>query len=245
MTPAQLKLYDTLMDNAPPWVAYKIKQNLPPSKAEAAQLNAFLMGARQVSNTTAPFQATGAADEPKLDTAYAHLRAVLDAHPRAKAVVYSNFLGAGLDPYKRRLEAANIPYGAFTGEMSKARRDDLVRQYNDNKLRALLISSAGGEGLDLKGTRLIQVLDPHWNEEKLKQVEGRGIRYRSHADLPEAERDVLVQRYLTARPRQGWLQALKLQAPEGSVDQYIAQRAAEKEQLIDQFRQLLRQNNAA
>ena len=239
MEPQQLKVYDTLMNKAPAWVAYKIKKGLPPSKQEAQQLNSFLIGTRQASNSTLPFETRGAGHDPKLTKAYENLKTVLDANPRAKALVYSNFIAAGINPYKKRLEEAKIPYGEFTGDMPKSKRDELVKQYNENKLRALLISSAGGEGLDLKGTRLIQVLDPHWNDEKIKQIEGRGIRYKSHADLPEDERDVTVQRYVATRPRAGVMEKLRLRKPGGSVDQYLAQRSAEKEALIDQFRQLL------
>jgi hypothetical protein len=123
--------------------------------------------------------------------------------------------------------------------MDRTERDDLVKQYNANKLRTLLISSAGGEGLDLRGTRLMQILDPHWNDEKIKQVEGRGIRYRSHDDLPPEERNVLVQRYLATRPRMGLLEKAHLRKPGGSVDQYLRDRAGDKERLIQQFRALL------
>lgn len=241
MTPEQMGVYETLMGQAPAWVSYKIKKGLPPNKAEAQQLNAFLGGVRQVSNSTGPFQPNEKAQDPKIQKAFENLQQHLNDNPRAKAVVYSNYLQAGLNPYKQRLQQANIPFGEFTGEMPKAQRDELVKQYNANKLRALLISSAGGEGLDLKGTRLMQILDPHWNDEKIKQVEGRGVRYKSHADLPEEERNVLVQRYLATRPRMGLAEKLRLRKPGGSVDQYLASRAAEKERLIDQFRGLLPQ----
>jgi hypothetical protein len=117
----------------------------------------------------------------------------------------------------------------------------LVQQYNENKLRALLVSSAGGEGLDLKGTRLIQVLDPHWNDEKLKQVEGRGIRYKSHAELPPEERKVLVQRFLATRPAHGLLEKLHIQKPGGAADEYLTQLSGDKEKLIEQFRGLFNQ----
>ena len=53
----------------------------------------------------------------------------------------------------------------------------------------LLASGAGSEGLDLKGTRLMQLLEPHWNESRLDQVIGRGIRYRSHEGLPPEDRN--------------------------------------------------------
>jgi SNF2 family DNA or RNA helicase len=239
MTPEQMGVYETLMNRAPAWVSYKIRKGLPPNKAESQQLNAFMGGVRQVSNSTAPFQSDEKPQDPKIQKAFENLKAHLDKNPRAKAVVYSNYLQAGLDPYKQRLQQAGIPYGEFTGQMGKMERDELVRQYNANKLRTLLISSAGGEGLDLKGTRLMQILDPHWNEEKIKQVEGRGIRYKSHDDLPPEERNVLVQRYLATRPRMGLMEKARLKNPGGSVDQYLSARAAEKERLIQQFRELL------
>jgi superfamily II DNA or RNA helicase len=239
MTPEQLGVYDTLMNKAPAWVAYKIRKGLPPNKQEAQQLNAFLSGVRQVSNTTAAFQPDEEHQDPKIQKAFENLQANFAANPNSKAVVYSNFLQSGLDPYKQRLQAANIPFGEYTGEMPRAQRDELVKQYNANKIRALLVSSAGGEGLDLKGTRLMQILDPHWNDEKIKQVEGRGIRFRSHADLPEEERKVMVQRYLATRPRTGFLEKLRLRKPGGSSDEYLSQRSQDKERLIQQFRDLL------
>lgn len=244
MSAEQLKVYDTMMGKAPPWVAWKVNRGLPPSKAEAAGLNTFLNAARQVSNTTAPFVPAGQGHDPKIQAAFDNLKTQLERDPHAKAVVYSNYLDAGLNPYKAKLDAAHIPYGEFTGAMSKKERDGLVQQYNDDKLRTLLISSAGGEGLDLKGTRLMQILDPHWNDEKIRQVEGRGIRYRSHAALPEAERNVRVQRYLATRPTSGVLERLGLKKPGGSVDQYMTQRATEKDQLVQQFRDILQTQDA-
>jgi len=246
MTPQQLSVYDAMLGTAPPWVKMKVKGRLPPSKKESQQLNAFLSATRQVSNSTAPFDESGQyIHEPKVEEAYRRLKENLDANPRAKAIVYSNYLDAGVNPYKKKLEEGGIPYGEFTGEMPKTKRDEMVRQYNEGKLRALLLSSAGGEGLDLRGTRLIQLLEPHWNEEKLKQVEGRGIRYKSHEDLPPEERKVLVQQFLATRPRSGLLEKAHLRSPGGSVDEYLTQLSMNKEKLIHQFRNLLQQQQAS
>lgn len=243
MSPEQLKVYDTLMGKAPAWVAWKVKRGLPPSKQESQQLNAFLTAVRQASNTTLPFVQPGTeAHDPKIQRAFDSLKKHLDENPRHKAVVYSNYLDAGINPYKSRLDAAKIPYGEFTGAMSKKKRDALVQDYNQGKIRALLLSSAGGEGLDLKGTRLMQILEPHWNEEKLKQVEGRGARYLSHADLPEDERKLLVERYRSVRPQSvGGRLAHKLTGRplDKSVDEYLSQMSEDKEKLIQQFRDLL------
>jgi superfamily II DNA/RNA helicase len=166
---------------------------------------------------------------------------MLAKNPRAKAIVYSHYLESGIDPYKKKLEELNIPHGAFTGEMPRAERERMVKDYNSGKLKALLLSSAGGEGLDLKGTRLIQLMEPHWNQEKLKQVVGRGIRYKSHAGLPENERNVLVQRYLGTRAPYGVMERLGLRKPGYGVDEYLDEMGARKEQLNQQVRQLLRE----
>lgn len=239
MSKEQLQVYDTLFKKAPAWVAWKVKHGLPPSRSEVETLNSFLSGARQVSDSTAPFQAGQPAQEPKIDLAFSRLKEMLDKDPTSKGVVYSNFLDAGIAPYRQRLQKANIPFGEFTGEQPQGLRDDLVRQYNAGKLRALLLSSAGGEGLDLKGTRLMQLLEPHWNAEKMKQIAGRGARYQSHADLPPEARKVLIEHYLATRPESGVLERWGLKKPGTSVDEYLTQLSGDKERLIDQFRQLL------
>lgn len=239
MTQKQLKVYDTLIHQAPSWVRYKVRKGLPPSKQEAKQLNAVMTGLRQASNSTAPYITADTAEEPKIEAAVTNLKKVLESDPTSKAVIYSNYLESGIDPYKRRLEASGIPYGEFTGRMKKPERDQLIRDFNDGKIKALLLSSAGGEGLDLKGTRLIQTLEPHWNLEKIRQVEGRGIRYKSHAHLPPEKQTVHIERYLATRTPKDLLEKVKLRSPGGSVDEYLADRSQEKEDLIRQFRTLL------
>lgn len=246
MTPEQLQVYDTMIGKAPAWVSAKVRKGLPPSKAEATQLNNFLTGARQASLSTRPFVQEGAKSHAsKIDKAFEHLQKEFETNPESRAVIYSNFLSGGIQPYADRLREAKIPYGEFTGEIPKAVRDQLVRDYNEGKTKVMLLSSAGGEGLDLKGTRLIQMLEPHWNQEKLKQVEGRGIRYGSHAHLPEDQRSVRVQSYRATRPPRGILQRVGLGKPGGAVDEYLSSRSQEKEQLNEQFRKLLVREEAS
>lgn len=240
MSEGQLRVHDTLLRKAPLSVRMKVKAGLPPSKSEATSLNAFLSGARQASTSTAPFiRDPTKGEHPKLDVAFSNLKKSLEENDRAKAVVYSNFLQSGVTPYRDLLHKANIPFGELTGEKSKAERSQAVQDYNADKLRVLLMSSAGGEGLDLKGTRLVQLLEPHWNEPKLEQVEGRGARFGSHAHLPKEERKLHVQRYLSTRPPSRFNQWFGTK-PGLSTDEYLNRLAANKELLIDQFRELIR-----
>lgn len=246
MTRDQMKLYENVAKDQPGWLRRKVLMNLPPTKAEAKQLNAFLSGIRQVANTTQGFDLqTAPPHQPKIDRAVKELQGMLAKNPKARAIVYSHYLESGVNPYKQKLEELGIPHGTFTGEMPRAERDKMVKDYNTGKLKALLLSSAGGEGLDLKGTRLIQLLEPHWNQEKLKQVIGRGIRYKSHAELPEKDRNVLVQRFLATRAPYGVMERLRLRKPGYGVDEYLDEMGARKEQLNQQVRNLLQEREDA
>ncbi len=138
------------------------------------------------------------------------------------------------------MEQENIPYGVISGEQSKKERDALVKKYNKGHLNTLLVSSAGGEGLDLQGTRLVQVLEPHWNDEKLQQVIGRAIRHKSHANLPKKDRNVLVQRFETY-PKPGWWDRLRSKQPVG-VEQILSQMSEDKKRLNDELLGLLKQS---
>lgn len=239
MSKSQLALYDTIMGQAPPWVSAKVRANLPPSKQESAQLNAYLVAARQLANSTGGYIDKGEAESPKIQRAYQELKKILDTDPQAKGVIYSNFLGSGLDPYKQLLDKDQIPYGEFTGRVPQDVRDQHIRDYNEGKLKALLISGAGQRGLDLKGTSLMQLLEPAWNEPSLDQAKARAIRYKSHEHLPEEKRKVLVQKFLSTRPK-NILQRMGVSDKEYAVDEYLKNLSKDKAELISQFENLMK-----
>jgi SNF2 family DNA or RNA helicase len=108
----------------------------------------------------------------------------LDINPNGKIVIFSNWLDSGLTSLKQVLTTKNISYLYIDGSLNKKTRAEAVKQYNEDKIRVLLISRAGGEGLDLKGTRFMILFDPGWNPAGEDQVIGRGIRFKSHYHLP-------------------------------------------------------------
>ena len=73
-------------------------------------------------------------------------------------------------------------------------RAHLVQQYNEGKITVLFLTKAGGEGLDLKGTDAIVVMEPTWNDNSTEQVVARAIRYRSHEHRDGGRRKVKVYR---------------------------------------------------
>jgi superfamily II DNA or RNA helicase len=111
---------------------------------------------------------------------------------RGKCVIYTNWLQYGVVPITSVLKDENISYRVFSGSVNKKDREKIITDFNNNQFDTLIITKAGGEGLDLKGVRSIIVMEPPWNDAGLQQVVGRAIRYKSHAHLPPRERKVDV-----------------------------------------------------
>ncbi len=246
LSPAQDKIQKAIRTKIPPGFLWKLDQEFPLSKDELAKLNSFLTGLRQVSLSTQPFRADkdpakAFQQSAKLQTAFQNLQKTLGEDKRKKAIIYSNFIDSGLAPYAAGLEKAKIPHAFFHGGVSSKARQAAVDAYNQGKLRALLIGPAGAEGLSTKGTSLIQLLDPHWHESRSQQARGRGLRFDSHRDLPEELKNVQVQRYLSASQDPSFLGKLMGYKRERTGDEVLEHLTAEKEQLNEIFRKILKE----
>ena len=114
-----------------------------------------------------------------------------------KCIVFSSFLKSALYRARGMLADAGVPCEVFEGKLGKAAKNQLVQAYNTDQVRVLLLSDAGKEGLDLKNTTQIHIIEPAWNEEKIQQVIGRGVRYKSHTG---PNRAVDVYRYVAVFP---------------------------------------------
>ena len=65
-------------------------------------------------------------------------------------------------------------------------------------IKVLMITSSGAEGITLKNTRFVHIVEPYWHPVRMEQVIGRARRICSHKDLPEELRTVKVFLYLMA-----------------------------------------------
>jgi len=120
---------------------------------------------------------------------------IMKAHSERKSLIFTHWIEYGVDIIKRALDANGISYGVITGDVSMRERQRIVNAYNNNQIQALLITAAGGEGIDLRETENIFVMDPTWNPAGIEQIIGRGIRFQSHINLPP-ERQVVYVYYL-------------------------------------------------
>lgn len=242
----QERIQNAIRKQIPLKYLWKIDSEFPMTKEEVKKLNAFLNGLRQVAVSTQTFRADKSPlkafeQSEKLKTALNKLKEMVTADPRKKAIIYSNFIQAGLDPYAAALAKENIPHGVFHGGISENERKKALDEYNAGRLRALLIGPAGAEGISTKGTNLIQILGPHWNEARTSQAKGRGLRFDSHEGLPEDLKDVLVQRYVSTSQEPGLLNKLFGASRTRTGDEIIQTLSKQKEELNEKFRRILRE----
>ncbi len=244
LQPEQAALYRGFWKNIPWYTRWKMRRDFPMSRDELAKMTSFLSGPRQVGLSTLPFRSDkdpvkAFEQSAKLQKAMELLKTEFGQNPNSKAVIFSNFIDAGLKPYAAGLEQAGIPAAIFHGGLNDTERKKIVDQYNSGQLKALLLGPSGSEGLSLRGTRLMQLLDPHWQETRLRQAIGRGVRYDSHGHLPPEERKVRVQRLMAAYPRTLWQRFRGEQLHD--VDDYLQSMARQKQELNDRFLKILQE----
>ena len=78
----------------------------------------------------------------------------------------------------------------------------ILKKRSDNNfmgqiIKIFMITSSGAEGINLRNTRFVHIVEPYWNMVRMEQVIGRARRICSHKDLPDDLRTVKVFVYLT------------------------------------------------
>ena len=150
---------------------------------------AFYNHIRQATNSIEP--------NPKIDYAIGLIK------KGEKTIVYSEFTEMGINKIKQKLDKLGIKYVEVHGKIPMKKREEMKEKYNDKNsgINVMIITAAGGVGLDLKRTRKIIHLEKGWNPAAEEQVNGRGVRYRSHVDLPKSERKVDVYYLILTKPK--------------------------------------------
>lgn len=122
-------------------------------------------------------------------------------------------------------------YMEYHGGIEKSQRGLNLVNFNNKEniygklCKIIMISPAGAEGLSLRNTRQVHILEPYWQEVRIIQMIGRALRAKSHCELPLQERHVDIFRYKSIRKAGG----------KQTTDQYIEELARSKEGLIQSF----------
>ena len=148
---------------------------------------------------------------------------------------------------KPRSEMANpegfqpAQYIMITGDkgLSPSNTEDVKYATNANnmdgsKVKVVIISKAGSEGLDFKAIRQIHILEPWFNMNRIEQIIGRGVRNLSHCALPFKKRNVQI--YLHSTYIEG--------AEEEAADLYLYRLAEKKAMQIGKVTRLLKESAA-
>jgi SNF2 family DNA or RNA helicase len=148
-------------------------------------------------------------------------------------LVYSGFKKYGIDIFSKVLEQNNISFVKWTGNESQVSRKNNLALFNSKtnivgeKIKCMLITAAGSEGISLKNVRQVHIMKPHWNKNRDQQVIGRAMRICSHNDLTKNERSVSVYKYFTVSP------------DFKTTDILIKELAEQKYKIIAEFLQLI------
>jgi hypothetical protein len=138
----------------------------------------------------------------------------LEKYKNKLGLIYTEFVsGEGMAVLKRTLETAGMEeyqindndldmkgtapkFAIISGQTPPDLRGYLVKKFNsdNNKdgsiIQYILFSKTGAEGLSFKRVRHIHIMEPFWNYARIEQVIARGVRYLSHEDLPDKERNI-------------------------------------------------------
>lgn len=109
-----------------------------------------------------------------------------------------------MEPPEDKKDFKPARYSLITGDTRISPNNDFeVKGLTDkdnvdgNKVKVILISRAGSEGIDFKYIRQVHILDPWYNMNRIEQIIGRAVRNFSHKDLPFEKRNVEIYMYAT------------------------------------------------
>ncbi len=224
----------------------------------------FFVGVRQGSNV---LDENNPKESPKVKWIWDFLTKSKNGpvlNPKMKTVIFSGFLDSGINGLARMLDDKGIAFSRISGtgltekagdrgrQMPLAERDNEQKRYNHDKSidkddysNILLISAAGGTGLDLKETRNVILLEPQFNVATEEQALGRAIRRDSHKNLSEDERNVNIYKLMLHKPEKRAFDDPSI-IPKGkgksgtttkwvSADDAISEMELNKQKVIDEF----------
>ena len=91
----------------------------------------------------------------------------------------------------------NSAWDSVPTNISMKLRERFENNFLGEVIKIFMITSSGAEGINLKNTRFVHIIEPYWHMVRVDQVVGRARRICSHQDLPEDMRNVKVFLYVT------------------------------------------------
>mgnify|MGYP001358988173 CR=1 FL=1 len=134
-------------------------------------------------------------------------------------------------------------YAIYSGNEDEKIKKDILETFTseENKygklIKIILATAAGAEGLDLQNIRQIHVIEPYWNQMRIQQVIGRGVRRDSHIKLLPSERNVEIYRYFSVFSKKDSI----LTKDKLSTDEHIEELSLKKQKIINELLLILKE----
>ena len=148
------------------------------------------------------------------------LKLVLEANGFAEFKIRKNNETTNWEIVENEEDSGKMKFVLYTGTESPEEKEIIRNIYNSNwdvvpktirlqleqsfsnnfygeVIKLMMITASGAEGINLKNTRFVHIVEPYWHMVRIEQVIGRARRICSHHDLPEDLRTVKVFLYLS------------------------------------------------
>lgn len=96
----------------------------------------------------------------------------------------------------------------FDSRFNSTQRKTILNLFNNPKnkngefIKIIIGSPIISEGITLKNTRQVHILEPSWNMSRINQIIGRAVRFKSHELLDPTYRNVQVFKYVSVAEKQ-------------------------------------------
>ena len=233
-----------------PVLVAKIKSGMPVNQKEAGFILGQIIQARQVSNSVSIFKDIpldeAAEETPKIKKVMDDIEKHLKETSDGQAVAYTNFDHGGADVLYEGLKTRGLNPGIYTGagtlNITKKMREKDVEDFNKGEKKVIIITPAGGEGLNLPNTTFFAELDRHYNPEKNQQAIARARRIGGLSHRPKEDRKIIVNRYFSdpyESSLKNW-QWRRFGRKEVGIDEWVDNVAKEKDRLNEEMRSAIK-----
>jgi superfamily II DNA or RNA helicase len=153
---------------------------------------------------------------------------------------------SGLYMIKALCDMCGIPAKLFTGELNDKQRKKILEEFNSPKnrygeqIKIILVSDAGAEGITLLETGHVHILESDLRENKIQQVIGRVVRYKSHYFMPPELQKVHIWRYWSIPPTSDTNKDFNKKK---CVDEILYEKGMKKLNVLNNFIELLIENS--
>lgn len=149
----------------------------------------------------------------------------------SKHVVYTFYKSrSGVALLHNLFKKCGISSEIFSGDLTDVTRNLILKKFNNvnnrngEKIKVLLVTDAGAEGITLLEVNNFHVLESAPKEHKVKQAIGRVIRYKSHYLMPKNRQYVNVFRYWSFDPEGGHM-----------IDEQLYLKGQNQEKILNDF----------